>query len=350
MRVTVTGGTGNLGTAVVTALCREPAVAEVLVAARRPPTTWELPGRARFVRVDVGSDDLTPVVAGSDAVVHLAWLFQPTRRPAITWQANAVGSSRVFAAAARAGAGALVHASSVGAYSPGPGRTVDESWPTHSVPTAGYGREKAYAERALDGVEARHPEMRIVRVRPAFVFQRASGTQQRRLFIGPFLPRSILRAGRLPALPLPAGLRFQALHASDVGRAIAAACLADVRGAFNLAAEPVLDGSAVADIVGAPLVEVPRWLMRSGVAAAWHARLVPVEPPLLDLVLGLPLLDTGRARTELDWAPRVPADVALREAFGGMAEGAGGGTAPLAPDSFRGRVHEVATGVGASGL
>jgi nucleoside-diphosphate-sugar epimerase len=88
-----------------------------------------------------------------------------------TWQANAVGSSRVFEAAVAAGAGAIVHSSSVGAYSPGDGM-VDESWPTHSLPTAAYGREKAYAERLLDAVEARHPSVRVVRIRPAFVFQR----------------------------------------------------------------------------------------------------------------------------------------------------------------------------------
>ena len=45
----------------------------------------------------------------------------------MTWEANAVGSARVLAAAEEAGAGALVHASSEGAYAPGPGRKVDES-------------------------------------------------------------------------------------------------------------------------------------------------------------------------------------------------------------------------------
>jgi len=47
-----------------------------------------------------------------------------------------VGSVRLFEAAAEAGGGAVVYASSVGAYSPGEGR-VDESHPTHSLPTAG---------------------------------------------------------------------------------------------------------------------------------------------------------------------------------------------------------------------
>jgi hypothetical protein len=31
------------------------------------------------------SDDLVPHFRGADAVVHLAWLFQPTHDPATTW-------------------------------------------------------------------------------------------------------------------------------------------------------------------------------------------------------------------------------------------------------------------------
>ena len=68
---------------------------------------------------DVGEDDLAAIFAGADAVVHLAWRFQPTRDPTVTWRSNVIGSERVFAAAAEAGVPALVHASSVGAYAPG---------------------------------------------------------------------------------------------------------------------------------------------------------------------------------------------------------------------------------------
>src|SRR5690606_23038766 len=133
--------------------------------------------------------------------------------PLETWRVNVDGSARVFDAAVAAGAATLVHASSVGAYRPAPGQTVDESWPTDGLPTAGYGREKAYVERILDAVEARHPEVRVVRMRPAFIFQRRSASEQRRLFLGPLVPNVIARYGALPVVPLPRGLCFQALHA-----------------------------------------------------------------------------------------------------------------------------------------
>ena len=62
----------------------------------------------------------------------------------------------IEAAAARGPA--LVYASSVGAYSPGPkDRRVDETWPTGGVPTSFYSRHKAEVERLLDAFEREHP-------------------------------------------------------------------------------------------------------------------------------------------------------------------------------------------------
>lgn len=236
----------------------------------------------------------------------------------------------------------------MGAYSPGPadGSPVDESWPTHSVPTAGYGREKAYVERTLDAFEQGHPEIRVVRLRPGFIFKRASASQQRRLFLGPFAPASILRPGRLPVLPYPAGLRIQALHSSDAADAYVRAVTSDVRGAFNVAADPVLDGPTLGRILGARAVALPPPLVRAGLAAAWHAHLVPADPWLFDLTMALPVMDTTRARTELGWEPRHTAEDAVAEVLEAMSEGEGGHTAPLAPDSPGGRGHEVRTGVG----
>ncbi|MDP9404835.1 MAG: NAD-dependent epimerase/dehydratase family protein [Actinomycetota bacterium] len=345
MRVVVVGATGNVGTSLLDALASEDGVSSILGICRRPPR--ERRAKASFVAADVASSELVHHFRGADAVVHLAWLFQPTHSPLLTWRANAVGSIRVFAAAAEAGITTLVYASSVGAYSPGgKDQFVDESWPTHSVPTAAYGREKAYVERALDAFEARHPDVRVVRLRPSFIFKRTAASEQRRLFAGPLLPGFVARPGRLPLLPHPPGLRFQALHSADAAEAYRLALVGDVRGAFNLAAGPVIDAAVLADVFGARQLSLPRPLVRAAVAAAWHLHLAPADPTLLDLVLQLPLLDTTRARDELGWEPRFSGVEALREMLEGMADGAGGRTPPLAPDSAGRRLHEVSTGVG----
>ena len=349
MRVAVVGATGNVGTSLVEALASDDRVTSIVGLSRRPPDDpVAMPPKTAYAAADVAEADLVPHFRGADVVVHLAWLFQPTHSPLVTWRANAVGSIRVFEAAAAAGVKALVYASSVGAYSPGgQDQFVDERWPTHSVPTAAYGREKAYVERALDTFEARHPDIRTVRLRPGFIFKRSSATQQRRLFAGPLVPGLLAKPGRLPVLPHPRGLRFQALHTSDAAEAYRLAILSEAaRGAYNVAADPVIDAEALAGVLGGRPLSVPRPLVRAAVATAWHLHLAPADPTLLDLVLQLPLLDTTRIRTELGWAPRFTATEALEEMLEGMAEGAGGDTPPLASDTPGRRAREVATGVG----
>ena len=57
-------------------------------------------------------------------------------------------------------------------------------------------------------------------------------------------------------------------------------------------------------------------------------------------------MDTQRATAELEWAPRHSSLEALQELFVGMAEGAGGSTPPLEPDSPERRLGEIASGIG----
>jgi nucleoside-diphosphate-sugar epimerase len=340
------GATGNVGTSTVQALAADPSVTSVLGIARRLPR-WH-PDKTEWARADIGSDDLTPLFRGAGAVVHLAWLFQPTHRPAVTWQTNVLGSARLFRAVADAGVPALVHGSSVGAYSPGPAdRAVDETWPTHSWPAAAYGREKAYVERLLDSFEAERPGCRVVRLRPGFIFKRESAAQQRRLFAGPLVPGRLAREDLVPVVPDIPGLRLQVLHSSDVAAAYRLAVTGDARGPFNVAAEPVLDAAELARVLGATPVRVPAAVARAALAAAWHARLVPADPDLFDLALRLPVMDTSRARRELGWSPRHSASYALREFLAGLRGNAGMETPPLAPGTsgFM-RIRELMTGVG----
>ncbi|MFD7258257.1 NAD-dependent epimerase/dehydratase family protein [Streptomyces sp. NPDC059874] len=337
LRVVVVGGTGNVGTSVVRALAEDPAVGSVTGLARRVPdwrprkTSW------RAADIEPGGADLVPLFVGADAVIHLAWKFQPTHHPAETWHTNVLGGIRVFEAVAAAGVPVLVYASSVGAYSPGPkDRTVDESWPTHGWPQAAYTREKAYLERVLDVYERDHPEIRVVRMRPGFLFKRASASEQRRIFAGRLLPGSLVRPGLIPAVPDLPGLRFQALHTDDAAAAYRAAVLLPVRGAFNLAAEPPLDAALLARTLRARSLRMPAEPVRAALAAAWRLHLVPASPDLFDAVLRLPLMDSARARRELSWRPEHSSVGAVEEFLAGLRSGAGMATAPLAPDR-RGR-------------
>jgi UDP-glucose 4-epimerase len=343
-RVVVTGATGNVGTAVVRALAADPAVGSVLGLARRLPR-W-CPDRTEWASADIASDDLVPLLRGADVVIHLAWLFQPTHRTQLTWDNNVIGGTAAFRAVASAGVPALVYASSVGAYSPGPrDRAVDERWPTDGWPTAGYTREKAYLERVLDAFEREHPKVRVVRMRPGFIFQQRSASQQRRLFAGPLVPGRLARPGLIPVVPGIPGLRFQALHAEDAAQAYRLAALGSARGAFNLAADPVVDPALLAQCLGARVVPLPAWAARAALSALWGLRLVPASPQLFDAVLRLPLMDTTRARTELGWVPRHSSQEAISAFLRGLQDGRGMDTPPLAGDLPGGRGEELAKNV-----
>jgi UDP-glucose 4-epimerase len=347
MRVVVVGATGNVGTSVLAALADDDQVESVVgIARRRPELEVE---KVEWAEADVASSDLVPLFRGADAVVHLAWLIQPSRDLQLLRRVNVGGSERVFKAVAEADVPAVVYASSVGAYSAGPKqRRVDESWPTDGLPSSFYSRHKAAVERLLDRFEQEQPEIRVVRLRPGLIFKRDAASGIRRLFVGPFLPSPLLRPSLLRLVPDLRNLRFQAVHSLDVGDAYRRAVVGDVSGAFNVVAEPVLDPERLAQILDARPVHLPSRAARAAVDLTYRLRLHPTPPGWLDLALNVPLLDAGRAHSELGWEPRRTAGEALLELIAGLRDRAGIDTPPLAPDTGGPlRTREVLSGVGA---
>jgi UDP-glucose 4-epimerase len=329
MRVVVTGATGNVGTSLVRALAADPAVTSIVGLARRRPALHV--DKVEWVTADVSRDDLDGPFAGADAVVHLAWLIQPSHRLDVLEATNVGGSKRVFEAAARSGASALVYASSVGAYSPGPKDSrVDERWPTEGIGTSFYSRHKAATERMLDRFEAEHPSVRVVRLRPGLIFKRDAASGIRRLFLGRLFPPELLKPSRIPVVPRTERLVFQAVHTDDVAEAYRLAVLGQARGAFNIAADPVLDPDELSRILGARPVPVPSKVLRVAADLSWKAHLQPTPPGWVDLAVGVPVMDTAKARGELGWQPTRTSGEALRELLEGFADRASGPTAPLA--------------------
>lgn len=346
MKVVVTGATGNVGTSTVQALSESPEIDQIVGLARREPT-WA-PPKTLWVEANVLNADLGAIFERADAVIHLAWAIQPSRDAVTLERINVEGSRRVFEAVAATGVPKLVHASSVGAYSRGPkDREVDEGWPTEGTPTSFYSRHKVAVERELDRFEAHNPETRVVRLRPALIFKDEAATEIRRLFVGPFLPNFLLRRGLLLALPRVDRLRFQAVHSEDVGRAYLRAVLADVDGAFNIAAEPPLSPEEMAERIGVRSFPVPARVVRRLADLSWRMRLQPTPPGWLDMALNVPLMSSERAREELGWEPRHSGVEALEELVEGLREGHGAQTPPLEADSAAARLDDLKTGVGA---
>jgi UDP-glucose 4-epimerase len=347
VRVVVVGASGNVGTSLLRALADEPGVDSILGLARRTPHV-EFP-KTEWRQADIARTPLRPHFQGADAVVHLAWLIQPGRDKQRLREVNVDGSARVFTAAAAAGVGTLVYASSVGAYSPGPkDRRVDESWPTTGIKSSFYSRHKAEVERLLDRFEDDHPATRVVRLRPGLIFKREAASGIRRLFAGPLLPSALLQRRLIPVVPAHPRLVLQAVHSHDVGQAYRLALMREeAQGAFNIAAEPVLDPKELGRTLGARPVRVPGALLRGGAALSYRLRLQPSEPGWVDMGLGVPLMDVSRARSELGWSAQRSASDARLDLIEGIREGAGLDTPPLEPGGAGPlRAREFASGVG----
>lgn len=329
MRIVVTGATGNIGSAVCRRLV-EDGEHQVVGLARRVPeagstgVTW----RSVDLTAPDAEQSLAEAFAGADAVVHLVWGFQPSHRPERLEEVGVGGTRRVLRAVAAAGVPHLVHLSSVGAYAPQhDDRRVTEDHPTTGVPTSIYSRHKAAAERLLDEHEAAGLGTVVTRMRPGIVVQRSAASALLRYGLPGWLPSSLL--GHLPVLPLDRDLAIPVVHADDVADAVARAVERTAGGPFNLAAEPPLTAADIARAFGARLLPVPSAALRTAVSASWHARVQPLDPGWIDLAFAVPLLDCGRARTELGWVPRTSATDAFGEVVAAMVEGASGPTASL---------------------
>lgn len=334
MRIVVTGASGNVGSALLRRLVDSGGHDLVGIARRAPEGSGPPFDAVTWHPVDL-TDPASPAplvdaFSGADAVVHLAWGFQPSHDTGYLEALGVGGTRRVLEAVAAAEVAHLVHMSSVGAYSPKrDDEPVDESWPTGGVPTSQYSRHKAAAERLLDAHETAHPSRVVTRLRPGIVGQRTAGSVLLRYAVPGLVPAGVI--GHVPVLPLDRRLVVPMVHADDVADAVVRILERRVPGPFNLAADPPVTTAAIAGVLGARMVHVPSSVLRAALSLAWHARLEQVDPGWLDLGFSVPLMDTSRAARELGWVARVDALSVLAETVAGMREAASDRTPVLRP-------------------
>lgn len=321
MRIVITGASGNVGTALLRAL---PEQHDVVGIARRPPEKLGVYRRAEWCSLDLSEHHdvagLRRVFESADAVVHLAWGFQPTRNTRYLTQLGVGGTDAVLRAAHAAGVGHLVHMSSVGAYAPGRyGERVDESWPTTGIDSSPYSRDKSAAETLLDEYEQRlgPTAISISRIRPGFILQRDAASGLLRYGLPGYLPMQLV--SWLPLLPMDRRLCIPLVHTDDVAEAISQVIEGRATGAFNLAAEPAVGRDDIAAALRARPVHVPSRVLGALVDLSWRARLQHIDRGWLDMAFTVPLLDCSRAKRELGWEPRWSATAALQDLLDGVA-------------------------------
>ncbi len=295
MRVAVTGSAGCLARALLPRLLAEPRVTAVLGLDLRPARLRH----ARYAehRVDLRRPGLETLLAGCDAVVHLAALVlpRPGRRPSRAERREhtlALGLN-VYEAARRAGVARFVHASSAavyGAWPDNPARLTEDA-PLRPNPGFAYAEDKAALDIALREAAARGG--------PALVNLRLHA------IVGPRaqpLLRALLRQPFHPRLPDPQPL-LQCLWEDDAAGAVVRALFHGPPGTYNISAQPPLAFRDLHRRLHRRSRAVPAraWFgVHRAVARLWPAA---GEPAALAALAAPLVLDTTRAESLLGWRP-----------------------------------------------
>ncbi len=332
LTVAVTGPTGEIGKAFISALERAPEVERVIGMARRPfdlgAQGWE---KTEYRRGDIlDREAVEALVAEADVVVHLAFVIVKAGGGE-SREINLTGSRNVFEATAAAGVKRLVYTSSVAAY--GFHRSLP-SLLTEDEPVRGTARQPYSADKAE--VEAELRAALEGTATDAYVFRPCivAGPQAPLLLelvpllsVGQRLPGPVRWAlGKAPSLrpvlPDP-GVPFQLVHHDDVAAALCAAVIGHGEpGTYNLAGPGELTVSDLAHELGWHSVPAPQ--LAVGVAAeavAPFLPFLPAEAAWIETVRRPVLMDTSRARRKLHWMPHHDARETLRETIAAVRAG-----------------------------
>jgi UDP-glucose 4-epimerase len=321
LTVAVTGPTGDLGVAIVSALERSRRVKEIRGMARRPFD----PAEHRWKKTEYRQGDVTDrssvrsLVRGADVVVHLA--FAVLTASDATRDLNVEGSKTVFEEAATAGAERICYASSVAAYG---FHDDNPDWLTEDIPPRGspehpYSEQKAEVEKVLGHVLLRRRKTVAYAFRPCIV----SGPTARTFLeeipyyrLSEAMPEPVARLLSAmpvlkPVIPDP-GIRFQLVHEDDVASAFAAGVAGKGEpGPYNLAARGTITLSDVAGALDWYAVPVPGLAVEAAVEVATRLPLAPDSVAWLHSAKKPVLMKTERARKQLGWRPKHTAKATL---------------------------------------
>lgn len=215
MKVVVTGAGGFIGRRVVRELV---SAGHEVTASDRPGVRLEARGVRPFAAELADPAATRALVAGHEAVVHAAGLFDLGASREALDESNVRATEQVVDACEAAGATRLVHLSTVAVYGRPRAHPCPESEPPR--PRHAYEETKARGEAAVRRAMAR---LRVTILRPTLVYGPES-----RYGVGMFAAGLCLAlaSGRSSLPGLDRGPLVHAVHVDDVARAVAF-CLAE---------------------------------------------------------------------------------------------------------------------------
>jgi UDP-glucose 4-epimerase len=327
--VAVTGPTGEIGKPLLSELERRSEVGAVLGMARRPfDPAAEGWGKVSYRQGDIlDRGALAALFDGADVAVHLAFAIFGSREE--TREVNLEGTRNVFEVAIKSGVKRLVYASSVAAYGfhPQNPQPLTEDVPPRGSDSFYYSAQKAELEGLLDelllgsGVDAYVFRPCVVAGPRATMLIEQTVSAVRAGDPVPLLRRGMEKLPLVkPVLPDP-GMPLQLVHHDDVARAMAAAICGDAPpGVYNLAGDGEIGIADIARELGWHSVPLPAAAVNAGTAAA---RRLTFASSKLEWATALDtpvLMDTAKARRDLNWRPEHDAAETLRETVIGARE------------------------------
>jgi len=250
--------------------------------------------RFEFHRVDIASSDLTPVLDGVDAIVHLAGVVAGTPDRSLFARVDIEGTRRVLDAAGSARH--VVSVSSAAVYGAWPNNPlpITEDAPLRPNPGFLSALHDAENERRL----AQWCEKRRATV-PA-----TATTLRLAPVVGPGAHGLFARAalGRPPVAVRGSARPIQVVHVDDAATALALAVERNLDGAFNVAADGWLSDSLVRGVVGTGPPALPEKLARRVLQALWSSGLGDAPPELLPYLVHPWVVDNARLRAH-GWEP-----------------------------------------------
>jgi nucleoside-diphosphate-sugar epimerase len=314
LTVAVTGPTGTFGFGLIPLLEADDRIEHVIGIARSPfdpdEHGWS---KLTYRQGDVRNpDQLAEAFRGADVVVHLAFAITGSPKDPTTYAINIDGTMNAFKAAATAGAKRFVFASTISAigFDPAMPYGVTEEWAPRPIKYFDYARQKARLERALTELEADHPDIDLYILRtpgvmgPHVVGHKSSGRGLR------LLRRFIDVNRRLPfriPMPVPRS-EIQVIHEDDVGAAFVQCVLgAGEPGLYHVCSDGVVSNEDIVRIMGfrpVPFGRTVIYRIMGRAAAASRFRFVPDFAALGELYSVPLIMDSAKARRQLDWAPQ----------------------------------------------
>lgn len=290
--VAITGIAGYLGQRLLGLLDGDESVDRIVGIDTAEPAL--VSSKLELHELDVRDARLSKVLAGADALVHLAWVVDPIRDEEQMWSINVEGTRNAFLAAVAAGLRKVVYASSATAYGAHPDNDfpLTERSPLRANVDFPYAAHKLEVERFIEAFREDQPGTVATVLRPAIVF-------------GPNVDNFISRAFEAPRLFAVKGYEppLQFVHEEDVASALHHALEADLDGPYNVAADGWLSMTEIEELTGKRRVDLPEAVAFSAADRLWRTGLTLSPPGELHYVMHPWVVDNAKLRAT-GWIPR----------------------------------------------